>query len=133
MLAMCNLIVAKQIVRHFRLTRLMVGHTHFDMDGLFGIIWKKIWRMHLKSPQQFMQAFYSALENLDVKVTIMPIFAIPDYEAFLKPSMCPVERAFKEEWTQLQFNFDAYDFCPSCMGPEKCSECSNYPSGVKVS
>lgn len=132
MLAICNLLVSKRIVRHMRLTRLMVGHTHFDMDGLFGVIWQKIWKMHIKSPQQFIEAFYSALQKLDVKVNIQPVFAIPDFEAYVKDYMCHVDRAFKEGWTQLQFDFYAYDFCSTCLGPEKCRDCAAYPTGCKV-
>ena len=41
-LAMCELLVAKGIVKKLVLTRLLVGHTHCDIDAIFGVIWKKV-------------------------------------------------------------------------------------------
>lgn len=41
-LMMCELIVARRLCKRIVLTRLMVGHTHCDVDALFGRIWKKL-------------------------------------------------------------------------------------------
>lgn len=39
---LCELLVAKRVVKKVVLTRLMVGHTHADTDADFGRIWHNI-------------------------------------------------------------------------------------------
>jgi hypothetical protein len=38
----CELLIARRIVMRIVLTRLMVGHTHADIDAVFGQIWKRL-------------------------------------------------------------------------------------------
>ena len=38
-LYMCELLIVKRITKKIVLSRLMVGHTHCDIDGVFGRIW----------------------------------------------------------------------------------------------
>ncbi len=45
--AMCELLVAKGLTKHIVLTRLMVGHTHEDIDSKFAKIWGKIRRAYV--------------------------------------------------------------------------------------
>lgn len=39
---MCELIIARGLTKKIVLTRLMVGHTHSDIDGVFGRLWTSI-------------------------------------------------------------------------------------------
>ena len=41
-LGICELLVAKRLVREVVLTRLPAGHPHNDLDGLFGVIWRAV-------------------------------------------------------------------------------------------
>ena len=38
-LAMCELLIAKRLTKRIYFTRLMVGHTHEDIDAKFGHLW----------------------------------------------------------------------------------------------
>ena len=131
-LGICELLVAKRLVRKVVLTRLPPGHSHNDLDGLFGVIWRAAWKRILKSPVQWRVHFLSALKCIGIHVDVVDLFVIPDYDAYLSPYIGRVQRAFKEAWTQLQWNFEAYDFCPECTGPVKCEKCQMFPTGVKV-
>ena len=132
LLAVCELLVAKRLCRKVVLTRLPPGHSHCDIDGLFGVIWKGSWSQILKSASQWCSHLYSVLKKLGIKVEVIDIFVLPDYDAYLGPYIGRVQRAFKECWTQLQWTFEAYDFCPECTGPTKCLECNRRPTGVNV-
>jgi hypothetical protein len=46
--------------RKIVLTRLLVGHTHEDIDAIFGKIWKKCREQHILSPQQYMEMIIEA-------------------------------------------------------------------------
>lgn len=35
----CELLIIRRLTRKVVLTRLMVGHTHLDADGIFGVLW----------------------------------------------------------------------------------------------
>ena len=52
-LALCELIVARRLCKKIVLTRLMVGHTHEDIDSKFGILWRKIRSKFISTPQQY--------------------------------------------------------------------------------
>lgn len=38
-LYMCEFLIAKRVFRKIVLSRLMVGHTHCDIDAVFGRLW----------------------------------------------------------------------------------------------
>jgi hypothetical protein len=42
MLSMLELLVSKRISREIIFSRLPVGHTHEDIDGVFGVIWNSL-------------------------------------------------------------------------------------------
>lgn len=41
-LFMCELLVVKRLIKHLVVSRLIVGHTHCDIDAVFGTIWKRM-------------------------------------------------------------------------------------------
>lgn len=45
---LCELLVARRLTKRVVLSRLLVGHTHCDVDAIFGKIWCKI-RVSLSS------------------------------------------------------------------------------------
>lgn len=52
-IAICELIISKRICQKLVITRLVVGHTHEDIDGKFALIWKRVRDSHVLSPQQY--------------------------------------------------------------------------------
>jgi len=120
-LAMCELLITYGLTKKVVVTRLMVGHTHCDADGIFGILWKRLWREIILTPQQYKEAIEDALESLPVPACVEDVFVVPDYVSWLKPHIDPkLSCLFKEENTQLQFTFEATD------------DLTMFPNGVKV-
>ena len=94
-----------------------------DIDAKYGVIWVRGRNAHLGSPQEamrmYIQAFATDKDKLPTKVH--DLFAIPDYKALIKPHTDPAfSRAFKEEWTKLQWIFQAV------------SPSERFPLGVKT-
>lgn len=55
-LFLCELLVAKRVVKKLVLSRLLVGHTHADVDAEFGHLWKYI----RVQPLQFAFSIYES-------------------------------------------------------------------------
>ena len=55
-LSICELLVSKNIVNKIVLTRLIVGHTHEDIDAKFGIVCTYIRNKSMLTPQQYKAA-----------------------------------------------------------------------------
>jgi hypothetical protein len=122
-IAACEYLVSRNIVSKIVLSRLIVGHTHEDIDAKFGTIWTYIRNQNVLTPQQYKVALEQCLKkkNSDHFIHVYDLFAIPDYAKFLKPF---VDTKFglycKEEQTQHQFIF------------EKVLVDENFPLGVKT-
>jgi len=120
-LAFCELLIINGLTKKVVVTRLMVGHTHCDADGIFGIIWKKLWKEIILTPQQYKEAIEDALRTIPVPATVEDVMVLADFVAWLKPHIDPkLSRLFKEENTQLQFIFEATE------------DRNLFPNGVKV-
>ena len=62
-----------------------MGHTHADIDGKFGKIWKKIRSLHVLTPQDYATLIHSALKSDKYETTVEDIFVVPDYKSLLEP------------------------------------------------
>jgi len=69
------------------LSRLLVGHTHADIDAKFGQIWMKIRNNHVLTPQRYAALVYNALESQSklYEMSVEDIFVVPDYNKLLGP------------------------------------------------
>jgi len=124
-LAICELLVAKGLTKKLVLTRLPPGHTHEDIDALFGVIWTRFRNCHVRSPQEAARLFKEAFAKRSIKdkspVKIVDIFAVPDYWYYLLDCIDPdFGRVFKEEHTRLQWIF------------ERVTPCARFPLGVRT-
>jgi hypothetical protein len=111
MFGVAELLIAKGLCQKVVLTRLPPGHTHEDIDAKYGVIWKRFRNDHVTTPQsaarKFKEAFKSASDCKGLKVEVTDIFVVPDYWSYIVPHIDKnLSRAFKEEWTQLQWSFE---------------------------
>ena len=86
LLGWLQLLVAKRIVPEILVSRLPVGHTHEDIDALFGHIWSS-YRLNpcltLSDYIEVVRRCFSG--NSKVNANIEDVNVIPDYYSFLKP------------------------------------------------
>jgi hypothetical protein len=119
---LCELIIMRGLTKKIVLTRLMVGHTHSDIDATFGTLWSSIRQKHVLTPGGYEREIERALTTPAYKAKVVDIFVVPDYHAFLAPELDPkFNRYSKEAHTQLVFTFDAVGIC------------ANFPTGVRTS
>jgi len=104
-LGVCNLLVACGLVDKVVLTRLPVGHTHEDIDGLFALIWRKLRDEFILTPSEFVKLIQISLRK-KVVVTVVDLMVIPNYNKIMGGCVDPdLARWAKEEWAQLQITF----------------------------
>jgi hypothetical protein len=119
LITLCELLVAKRVVASsVTLTRLVVGHTHEDVDAMFAKIWKRCRQNYCVTPQGYETHIKGAFSG---KCQVEDIMVVPNYVEKLAPyrdhqfTLCS-----KLESTQLQWLFTAVDVSDA------------YPFGVKV-
>ena len=79
-----QLIVAKQLLPEILLTRLPVGHTHEDIDALFGHIWAAYRLKPCLTMSDYVEVVRLCFDgNSKVEVDFDDVNVIPDYHTFL--------------------------------------------------
>jgi hypothetical protein len=84
-IAMMELLVIRRVFRKVVLSRLMVGHTHEDIDAIFGRIWLHMRNMHVLTPQQYKRVLMHCLKRKRVEqfLDVTDVIVIPNYEEYL--------------------------------------------------
>jgi hypothetical protein len=72
---MCELLVARRLTRQVILSRLLVGHTHEDIDAIFAIIWQFLKNKKALTPQIYAQLLALACRNKEKSVDVVDIWA----------------------------------------------------------
>jgi hypothetical protein len=123
MIAVCELIIAGRLgCSKIVLTRLLVGHTHEDIDAIFALIWKKLMEMSAITPQQYRQLILESIVNKEAVVDLIDLTVIPDYTSFFAADGDKLwGRYAKMDWTQHQFIFEEIEVSDI------------YPLGCKIS
>lgn len=88
-LAVCELLVAKRLTRRIVLTRLLVGHTHEDIDAIFALIWQYLKNKRALTPQMYAILVALACKKKAPKVDVKDIWAVPDYQEYFAPFINP--------------------------------------------
>ena len=83
LIAICELLCAKRIVKDIWITRLPVGHTHSDIDACFGHIWKWMRGRPIETLDDYFHGIRKAFENTSLNPTVKFIYVIPNYQEFL--------------------------------------------------
>jgi hypothetical protein len=79
LIAICELLCAKRIVKDIWITRLPVGHTHSDIDACFGHIWKWMRGRPIETLDDYFHGIRKAFENTSLNPTVKFIYVIPNY------------------------------------------------------
>ena len=64
-----ELLIASGLTKNVYVSRLIVGHTHCDIDAIFGVLWKAARRMHLQTQEDWKTV-------IEVALTIHKVFII---------------------------------------------------------
>jgi hypothetical protein len=100
LLGWLQVLVAKHLVPEIYMTRLPTGHTHEDIDALFGHIWAA-YRLKpcltLSDYKNVVLNCFSGDSAIDVE--LQNVYVIPNYEKELKPCNDRIGRWAKEELT----------------------------------
>ena len=120
-LAICELLVIMRVTQCVLLTRLMVGHTHIDVDGFFGRLWKFIRNTFVFTAAAYFLAIVKALSTAIMICRVYDLYVVPNYHSIIRPCIDPCFGYYtKNEDTQLQFEITA------------CQRSTNFPNGAKV-
>ena len=114
MIGMCELLVARKIVKRVVLSRLMVGHTHEDIDGRFAKIWTRVRNAFVLTMNQYKSNIEESLAREELPCKVVDLFAIPDYDSFIRPAIDSnfgryAKRHGVKDWSVLQFCFEAVE------------------------
>ena len=121
MKGICELLVARGLTKKVVLSRLPPGHTHEDIDAVFGKIWKYLAGRAIYTPQGYQRALVESLKRRNIDVTIVNVLCVPDYRLYMKEYLdSTLTRCDKEKWSELQWIF------------ESVGKNDLYPNGVKV-
>jgi hypothetical protein len=113
-MAMCELLVASGVTKKIVLSRLMVGHTHEDIDSKFALIWRRIRSAFALTMSHYKKAVESCLSYDGLTSEVIDMFAIPDYDKLLRPLVDKnfgryAKRVGSNDWSVLEFTVEGID------------------------
>ena len=116
------------IVSKIVISRLMVGHTHEDIDARFAKIWKRVRSAFVLCMSQYKKAIVQAVGKEALPCAVKDIFVVPDYTEFITPHVDKkfgryAKRSHEKDWSVLQFTMER-------VTDEK--EMEYFPLGVKT-
>lgn len=107
-LAMLELLVVKRVCKEVWYTRLPTGHTHEDIDAIFGIIWSSFRAEPMLTMDEWKARLDSVFKHTTLNSSVEDIWVVPDYCALLEP--CIIHNLgglHKNLKTQHQWRFRA--------------------------
>ena len=104
-----ELLVALRIVPEIYLSRLPVGHTHEDIDAMFGIMWVSFRLKPCLTLEDYKQGIIDCFAGGDRKIEadVEDINIVPNYVAFITPNADKMARWAKEQLTVHQIHISA--------------------------
>jgi hypothetical protein len=101
--------IAKRLFQKIVLTRLIVGHTHEDIDAVFGRVWRGIRNKHVLTPQDYVSNLKTCLRRKreDEFLEINDIIVVPNYTKYFNGSHTAFSNYKCTHETQHQFIFEA--------------------------
>lgn len=86
---MCELLVARRLTRKIVVSRLLVGHTHEDIDAVFALIWQLMKTKRVNTPQMYAKLVRAACKAKEASVQVFDIWAVPDYSSYFEDFINP--------------------------------------------
>jgi len=114
-LATLELLVAQRVVKKIVFSRLPTGHTHEDIDAIFGTIskWINAFDTHIPTLDAYKSLIETSFLSGAMKCKIEDVMLIPDYQAIMGPHIDPkFKHLHKVHDTQHQWQFEAVEPCP---------------------
>jgi hypothetical protein len=120
-LAALEYLVSLKYVKRIKFSRLPAGHTHEDIDAVFGVIWNWFKGKIVDTPDEYKQGIEDAFKYSVLKIKVEDIYVIADYMNFFKNSIIDVlARLHKKNQTQHQWRFECVE------------KCQYFPNGCKT-
>ena len=83
--------MAKKLIAEIYLTRLPVGHTHEDIDGLFGHIWTWFRKESCHTLEDYRVGVLECFKDSVVNLDIQDLYITPNDGEFLAPQFDSVD------------------------------------------
>lgn len=111
-LGMLELLVVKRICKDVWYTRLPTGHTHEDIDAVFGTIWSAFRAEPMLTMDEWKEKLLSVFEETTLATTLEDVWVVSDYAALLENCIIRgLGQLHKDLKTQHQWRFRAVMQC----------------------
>jgi hypothetical protein len=100
-----ELLIAKGLIAEIYLTRLPVGHTHEDIDAMFGHIWTWFRKESCHTLEEYKIGVEECFRDSSNVLDLKDVYVIPDYVKFMSKCFDDVDRWAKKELTVHQWHF----------------------------
>ena len=100
-----ELLIAKGLIAEIYLTRLPVGHTHEDIDAMFGHIWTWFRKESCHTLEEYKIGVEECFKDSNNVLDLLDVFVVPDYVSFMSKHFDDVDRWAKKELTVHQWYF----------------------------
>lgn len=105
---MLELLVSKKIAKSIVLTRLPVGHTHEDIDALFGTIYNSFKNSPAETLSKYKNVINNAFKKIGFNTKVEDVYCIPNYKDFINDCIdTNISHMHRLEETQLQWRFES--------------------------
>jgi len=112
MVGLCELLIAQGVCSKIVLSRLMVGHTHEDIDARFALIWRRIRAAFVLTMGQYEKAVKQSQKHSGLACDVVDMFVIPNYTKYISECMDSnfgryAKRVADKDWSVLQFTMES--------------------------
>ena len=110
-LGMLELLAINRIVKTVWYTRLPTGHTHEDIDGVFGVLWRMLREEHILTLEDYVTKVTDTFKAKNYDIKVKTLMAIPDYKPLINKVIDPkLGNLHHLIQTQHQWRFEVISF-----------------------
>lgn len=109
-IAYLEYLVIKRICKKIVITRLPTGHTHEDIDGVFGVIWRWMRQRCITTIDMYAKELTAALEHSRLNIEVEDVYVIPKYDEMIEGHFdSKFGLVYNKDQTKHQWRFDAVE------------------------